>query len=181
MGGEGSGGRSCSRNTVGCYQKVRVRPSHENGLTQCTCFHRARLATRRQFTIDSLDIFLPAASIGLVHMNEGLLGLLGYVCGLLFNGFLLNLSRLPQSCVFDPRCTKSVEIGAWGLRNSLMLYVEIWGKGDGCFLQCDYLYFLSYFQGLYYSFTYRKPMRKSIASIAPSTNGARVKEKDEVM
>lgn len=40
-------------------------------------FGRTRAATRYQFTMDCLDLWLPAASIGLVNFNEGILGLLG--------------------------------------------------------------------------------------------------------
>ena len=42
-------------------------------------FFSARLATRKQFTIDILDVWIPAAGADLVRVSEGTLGLLGCV------------------------------------------------------------------------------------------------------
>ena len=36
-------------------------------------------ATRQQFVIDVLDVWIPAANIGLVTLNDGILGAFGYV------------------------------------------------------------------------------------------------------
>ncbi|EMD41747.1 hypothetical protein CERSUDRAFT_79384 [Gelatoporia subvermispora B] len=43
----------------------------------------AREATRYQFTLDMLDIWLPAANIGLVNFNDGILGLCGLITSLM--------------------------------------------------------------------------------------------------
>lgn len=37
-----------------------------------------RAATRQQFIIDILDVWLPAANLGLVNLNDGTLGIFGY-------------------------------------------------------------------------------------------------------
>jgi hypothetical protein len=39
----------------------------------------ARASLRYQFVIDSLDVWLPASNLGLVHLNDGVLGFTGYV------------------------------------------------------------------------------------------------------
>jgi hypothetical protein len=39
----------------------------------------ARNALRYQFIIDSFDVWLPATNLGLVHLNDGVLGFTGYV------------------------------------------------------------------------------------------------------
>ena len=36
-------------------------------------------ATRYQFIIDVLDVWIPATNIGLVNLNDGVLGIFGYV------------------------------------------------------------------------------------------------------
>jgi peroxin-11B len=36
-----------------------------------------RVATRQQFIIDILDVWLPAANLGLVNLNDGTLGIFG--------------------------------------------------------------------------------------------------------
>lgn len=41
--------------------------------------HSARAALRYQFIIDSLDVWLPATNLGLVHFNDGILGFTGFV------------------------------------------------------------------------------------------------------
>lgn len=55
---------------------------------QCLCgnvshsadvFLSAREATRYQFIIDLLDIWIPASNIGLVNFNDGILGIFGSV------------------------------------------------------------------------------------------------------
>ena len=40
-------------------------------------FHSIRAATRQQFIIDILDVWVPAANLGLVHVNDGVLGIFG--------------------------------------------------------------------------------------------------------
>ncbi len=40
---------------------------------------RARDATRQQFIIDLLDVWIPAANLGVVNLNDGILGIFGYV------------------------------------------------------------------------------------------------------
>jgi peroxin-11B len=40
-------------------------------------FHSARAATRQQFIIDVLDVWLPASNLGLVNLNDGILGTVG--------------------------------------------------------------------------------------------------------
>lgn len=43
----------------------------------------ARLATRKQFTIDILDVWIPAAGADLVRVSDGTLGLLGLISSIL--------------------------------------------------------------------------------------------------
>ncbi|KDQ63612.1 hypothetical protein JAAARDRAFT_118980 [Jaapia argillacea MUCL 33604] len=43
----------------------------------------ARAATRHQFVIDVLDVWLPATSLGLVNINEGVLGIFGLVTSIM--------------------------------------------------------------------------------------------------
>lgn len=40
-------------------------------------FYSMRAATRQQFIIDILDMWLPAANLGLVNLNDGTLGIFG--------------------------------------------------------------------------------------------------------
>jgi peroxin-11B len=40
-------------------------------------FHSIRAATRQQFIIDILDVWLPASNLGLVNLNDGVLGVFG--------------------------------------------------------------------------------------------------------
>jgi peroxin-11B len=42
-----------------------------------------RAATRHQFIIDILDVWLPAANLGLVNLNDGILGIFGFISSLL--------------------------------------------------------------------------------------------------
>lgn len=42
-----------------------------------TIFHSMRTATRHQFIIDILDVWLPASNLGLVNLNDGILGIFG--------------------------------------------------------------------------------------------------------
>jgi peroxin-11B len=42
-------------------------------------FFSAREATRRQLVIDVLDVWIPATGAELVSVNEGMLGILGFV------------------------------------------------------------------------------------------------------
>jgi peroxin-11B len=39
--------------------------------------HSIRAATRQQFIIDSLDVWIPASGLGLVNLNDGVLGIFG--------------------------------------------------------------------------------------------------------
>lgn len=39
----------------------------------------ARAATLHQFTIDTLDVWIPASGLGLTNVNDGVLGVFGYV------------------------------------------------------------------------------------------------------
>ena len=39
--------------------------------------HSIRAATRQQFIIDVLDVWLPASNLGLVNLNDGVLGIFG--------------------------------------------------------------------------------------------------------
>lgn len=41
---------------------------------------RERNAVRYQFIIDLLDVWIPATNLGYVNLNDGVLGLFGYVC-----------------------------------------------------------------------------------------------------
>jgi len=54
-------------------------PSHTISLNSFNRAISARKATKQQLTIDLLDVWIPAAGAELVHVNEGALGLLGYV------------------------------------------------------------------------------------------------------
>lgn len=67
----------------------------------------ARLATGSQFTIDILDVWIPAAGADLVNVSEGTLGLLGWV----FTRSILthDLSLSLQPCLFNSRHPESVE------------------------------------------------------------------------
>ncbi|KAG6846027.1 hypothetical protein H0H87_011075 [Tephrocybe sp. NHM501043] len=46
-------------------------------------FKRARFATRQQFIIDILDVWLPATGAGLVNLSEGTLGIFGLITSIL--------------------------------------------------------------------------------------------------
>ncbi|KAJ3475448.1 hypothetical protein NLI96_g11827 [Meripilus lineatus] len=50
---------------------------------QLQALNAERYATRHQFVIDLLDVWIPAASLGLVVLNEGLLGLFGLITSLM--------------------------------------------------------------------------------------------------
>ena len=41
--------------------------------------YRAREATRFQFIVDLLDFWVPATNLGLVNLNDGFVGIFGYV------------------------------------------------------------------------------------------------------
>jgi peroxin-11B len=43
----------------------------------------ARAALRYQFIIDSLDVWIPAANLGFVHSNDGILGFLGTISSIM--------------------------------------------------------------------------------------------------
>jgi peroxin-11B len=45
--------------------------------------HAIRVATRHQFIIDILDVWTPAASLGLVNINDGVLGIFGFISSFL--------------------------------------------------------------------------------------------------
>lgn len=150
MGGERSCGRSSSRDAFGCGEEVRISPLRRTGFVGTDMLYRARLATRRQLTIDWLDISLPASSIGLVNINEGALGILGYVFGLLSQYPLLNSYALFQSYFFDPRGAEPMEIGArcQVVASYFVSYVIISWENDALFVViiCTfYLYSREYF------------------------------------
>ena len=43
------------------------------------CVSRQREATRFQFIVDLLDVWVPATNLGLVNLNDGFVGIFGYV------------------------------------------------------------------------------------------------------
>ena len=43
-------------------------------------YNRARDATRQQFIIDLLDVWIPATNLGLVNLNDGVVGIFGQHC-----------------------------------------------------------------------------------------------------
>jgi len=45
--------------------------------------HAIRAATRQQFIIDILDVWLPASTLGLVKINDGVLGMFGFISSFL--------------------------------------------------------------------------------------------------
>jgi len=45
--------------------------------------HTIRAATRQQFIIDVLDVWLPASNLGLVNLNDGVLGVFGTITSFL--------------------------------------------------------------------------------------------------
>ncbi|KAF8271425.1 peroxisomal biogenesis factor 11 [Lactarius quietus] len=45
--------------------------------------HKTRAATRQQFIIDILDVWLPASNLGLVNLNDGVLGVFGTISSFL--------------------------------------------------------------------------------------------------
>ena len=56
----------------------------------------ARAATREQIYIDALDAWIPAAALGLTTVNDGFLGLAGYVSHMrLRRAFLMPLADSP--------------------------------------------------------------------------------------
>jgi hypothetical protein len=58
---------SCTRESSFAY----LRFSRHMG------FYSIRAATRQQFIIDILDVWLPASTLGLVKINDGVLGIFG--------------------------------------------------------------------------------------------------------
>jgi len=42
-----------------------------------------RASTRHQFIIDILDVWIPASGLGLVNINDGLLGIIGLITSLM--------------------------------------------------------------------------------------------------
>jgi len=51
--------------------------------SQLRALHAMRTATRHQFIIDVLDAWLPAANLGLVNLNDGLIGIFGFITSVL--------------------------------------------------------------------------------------------------
>ncbi|KAI0307775.1 peroxisomal biogenesis factor 11 [Multifurca ochricompacta] len=45
--------------------------------------HAMRADTRRQFIIDIFDVWLPASNLGLVNVNDGVLGIFGFISSVL--------------------------------------------------------------------------------------------------
>lgn len=77
----------------------------------------AQAAARQQFTIDILDVWIPATGAGLAHLNEGTLGIFGFVLFSLVHG--LELTKLLQSHHIHSRYTSTVE----GCEPEVDLYV----------------------------------------------------------
>jgi len=51
--------------------------------SQLRALHAMRAATRHQFIIDILDVWLPASNLGLVNLNDGVLGIFGFISSVL--------------------------------------------------------------------------------------------------
>ncbi|KAF5377631.1 hypothetical protein D9615_005293 [Tricholomella constricta] len=51
--------------------------------TRLNAVKAAQVAARRQFTIDILDVWLPATGVGLTNLNEGTLGIFGLITSIL--------------------------------------------------------------------------------------------------
>ncbi|KAG5654786.1 hypothetical protein H0H81_003794 [Sphagnurus paluster] len=51
--------------------------------TRLSAIKSAQAATRRQFTIDILDVWLPATGSGIVNLSEGTLGIFGLITSIL--------------------------------------------------------------------------------------------------
>jgi len=51
--------------------------------SQLRALHTMRTATRHQFIIDILDVWLPASNLGLVNLNDGILGIFGLISSVL--------------------------------------------------------------------------------------------------
>ncbi|KAI0274607.1 peroxisomal biogenesis factor 11 [Gloeopeniophorella convolvens] len=51
--------------------------------SQLRALHAVRAATRHQFIIDIFDLWLPASNLGLVTLNEGFLGIFGFISSVL--------------------------------------------------------------------------------------------------
>ncbi len=66
-----------------------------------------RAATRQQFTIDILDVWLPAANLGLVNLHDGILGIFGYLPLLLLSS-PWTLTHVSQCYQFRPCPSNSV-------------------------------------------------------------------------
>jgi len=52
-------------------------------VSQLRALRTARAATRQQFIIDLLDVWLPASNLGLVNLNDGILGTVGVISSVL--------------------------------------------------------------------------------------------------
>ncbi|EIM92657.1 peroxisomal biogenesis factor 11 [Stereum hirsutum FP-91666 SS1] len=52
-------------------------------LSQLRALESARADTRQQFVIDILDLWIPAANVGLVNFNDGILGIFGVITSVL--------------------------------------------------------------------------------------------------
>jgi peroxin-11B len=48
-----------------------------------TFVNSARTATRQQLVVDLCDVWIPATGSGIVNVNDGALGILGYVFAVL--------------------------------------------------------------------------------------------------
>ncbi|KAL0579119.1 Peroxisomal membrane protein PMP27 [Marasmius crinis-equi] len=51
--------------------------------TRLSAISAARNQTRRQLTIDMLDFWIPATGIGLANLNDGVLGIFGFITSLI--------------------------------------------------------------------------------------------------
>ncbi|KAF9787050.1 peroxisomal biogenesis factor 11 [Thelephora terrestris] len=45
--------------------------------------HATRAATKQQFVIDALDFWIPATALGLVNLNDGIVGIFGFITSVL--------------------------------------------------------------------------------------------------
>lgn len=86
-------------------EDISWRRCHQAGTSQCHCYvgilvrlqvvpfislpfglsyHSQRASTLHQLAIDSLDVWLPATGLGLVDVNDGVAGILGFVFASLY-------------------------------------------------------------------------------------------------
>ncbi|KAL1693090.1 peroxisomal biogenesis factor 11-domain-containing protein [Schizophyllum commune] len=81
---------------------LKSRHMSEKDVVTAEALCSARAATREQIYIDALDAWIPAAALGLTTVNDGFLGLAGYVSHMPFRcAFLMPLAESsPPSSLF---------------------------------------------------------------------------------